>query len=386
MASLGKDVVGFATDPEDIAEPVTRRIERLLLEFHPDDRLHLGGSIHVQLPDHIREAVRDSVGVKGYTPSYGEEPLRRGIAASLQAEGIAAESRQILVTNGAMHALDVIFRALLRPGDEVLMPKPGFFIGGLVRMAGAHLVQFPSPLEDGFRPSWSAARALVTPRTKILYVNTPVNPTGYVFDDEDLHAAVELAREARLVLVSDESLSHFVYDGRRHTSPLTAADGSASSVLVRSFSKDYALPGMRVGYALLPDKLFEAVAAALEWSVLCVSRPSQAAALSALTGPQAWADAMVVSARARGHRLASALDALQSFECAAPAGGLNVFPRFDGDAESFANELVIRYGIPVAPGSAFGVPGHFRMQFGGVEEDLDRALSYIREAAPKAAV
>jgi len=380
VASLGQGSEGLTADPEEIAEPVTRRIERLLQEFHPEDRLHLGGSIHVDLPDHICEAVRDSVQVKGYTPSYGEEPLRRGIAASLQAEGIAAESKQVLITNGAMHALDVVLRALLRPGDEVLMPKPGFFIGGLVRMAGAHLVQFPSRIEDGFRPSWSAARALITPRTKILYVNTPVNPTGYVFDHEDLHAAVDLARDARLVLVSDESLSHFVYDGRRHISPLTVADESVASVLVRSFSKDYAMPGMRVGYALIPGNLFEIAAAALEWSVLCVSRPSQAAALSALTGPQAWADEMVINARARGHRLASALDALQSFECIAPAGGLNVFPRFHGDAETFANELVIRYGIPVAPGSAFGVPGHFRMQFGGVEEDLDRALSYIREA------
>src|SRR5579862_3353080 len=136
-------------------EPVTRQVERLLEEFHPGDRLHLGGSLHVKLPNHIRDAVTASMAVKGYTSSYGEAPLREAIATGLGREGIATGTDQILVTNGAMHALDLVFRAVLQPGDEVLMPAPGFFISGLVRMAGADLVQFPSPFEDGFRPLWS---------------------------------------------------------------------------------------------------------------------------------------------------------------------------------------------------------------------------------------
>jgi aspartate/methionine/tyrosine aminotransferase len=365
---------------EGADEPVTRRIERLLDEYHPDDRLHLGGSIHVELPPHVREAVSTSMRAKGYTPSYGEAALREAIATELGDEGIAASVDQILVTSGAMHALDLVFRAVLRPGDEVLMPAPGFFISGLVRMAGARLVQFPSPFENGFRPAWSAAREYVSRRTKILYVNTPVNPTGYVFDDEDVAAAIELAHDAGLILVSDESLSHFVYGGRHHVSPVIGGLNAVPSVVIRSFSKDYAMPGMRVGYACLPDSLFDSVAAGLEWSVLCVSRPSQAAALAAMTGSRRWVDRMVAEAASRARRLVRAFDALPLLQCPPPAGGLNVFPHYDGDAEALAHNLVVRYGVPVAPGSAFGVTGHFRLQFGGRGQDLDLAMDHIRDA------
>jgi aspartate/methionine/tyrosine aminotransferase len=371
---------GDTWSAEGVDEPVTRRVERLLDEHHPHDRLHLGGSIHVELPPHVREAVNTSMQAKGYTPSYGEPSLRQAVATALGGEGIAADTDQVLVTNGAMHALDLVFRTVLRPGDEVLMPMPGFFIGGLVRLAGGRLVQFPSPFEDGFRPAWSAARDLVTPRTKILYVNTPVNPTGYVFDDADIAAAIELAHDAGLILVSDESLSHFVYGGRHHVSPVIVGQSAVPSVLIRSFSKDYAMPGMRVGYAWMPESLFSRVAACLEWSVLCVSRPSQAAALAALTGPRRWVDRMVAEAASRARRLVRAFDALPLLQCTPPDGGLNVFPHYDGDAEALAHSLVVRYGVPIAPGSAFGVTGHFRMQFGGRGRDVDQAMDYIRDA------
>ena len=195
----------------------------------------------MDLPDHVREAIAAAVSVKGYTPSQGEPALREAIAASLAARGIRADAGQVLVTNGAMHALDLVFRSVLQPGDEVLMPAPGFFIGGLVRRAGGRLVHFPSPAADGFRPSWATAAGLVTPRTRILYVNTPVNPTGYVFDTRDIEAARNLAGEAGLLLVSDESLSHFVYGGRIHMSPAREGSGAIQDVLVGSFSKDYAM-------------------------------------------------------------------------------------------------------------------------------------------------
>jgi aspartate/methionine/tyrosine aminotransferase len=366
--------------PNGTDEPVTRQVERLLDEFHPDDRLHIGGSLHVDLPDHVKEAVTASMRAKGYTRSYGETPLREAIATALGGEGVATGTDQILVTNGAMHALDLVFRAVLRPGDEVLMPAPGFFINGLVSMAGADLVQFPSPFEDGFRPSWSSARDYITPRTRILYLNTPVNPTGYVFDDEDIAAAIELARDAELILVSDESLSHFVYGGHRHVSPVIAGQAAVPSVLIRSFSKDFAMPGMRVGYASIPESLFGRVAACLEWSVLCVSRASQAAALAAVTGPRGWVDRMVAEAALRARRIVRAFDAIPLLECVPPAGGLNIFPRYDGDAEALTHDLVVRYGVPLAPGSAFGATGHFRMQFGGRGQDLDRAVNCIRDA------
>ncbi len=360
-------------------QPMTRVVETLIERHHPDSRLRLSGSPLVPLPGHVREAVDAAATVPGYAPSGGEPALREAIAASLEARGVRASPGQVVVTCGAMHALDLVFRAVLRPGDEVLMPAPGFFVGGLARQVGARVVWFSSPASAGFRPSWAAADAAVTPRTKILYVNTPVNPTGYVYDETDIRAAADLAARSGLLLVSDESLSRFVYGGRGHLSP-AAAHPELPSVLVGSFSKDYAMPGMRAGYAVLPPELLGRVSALLEWSMLAVSRPAQAAALAAMTGPGDWLDAMVADAAKRGSWAARELAAIAGLSCIPPRGGLNLFPRFAGDAEALARDLIVRFGVPACPGPAFGCAGYFRLQFGGAWQDLQLALRYIKEA------
>jgi aspartate/methionine/tyrosine aminotransferase len=361
-------------------QPMTRVVETLIERHHPDSGLHLSGSPLVPLPDHVRAAVDAAATVPGYAPSGGEPALREAIAASLEARGVRVSPDQVVVTCGAMHALDLVFRSVLQPGDEVLMPAPGFFIGGLARQVGARVVWFPSPASARFRPSWAAAEAAVTPRARILYVNTPVNPTGYVYDETDARAAADLAARAGLLLVSDESLSRFVYGGRQHASP-AAGHPELRGVLVGSFSKDYAMPGMRVGYAVLPPELLGRVSALLEWSLLAVSRPAQAAAFAALTGPGDWLDAMAADAAKRGSRTARALDAIGGLSCVPPRGGLNLFPRFAGDAEGLASDLIVRFGVPVCPGPAFGSAGYFRLQFGGAWQDLQLALRYIKEAA-----
>jgi aspartate/methionine/tyrosine aminotransferase len=383
----GQSVAGDGTpwgagDPE---QPIIRVVDALLDKSHPRTRLHLSGSPTVGLPDHVREAALAASGVPGYAPSGGEPQLREAIAASLAARGITASPGQVLVTAGAMHALDLVFRSVLEPGDEVLAPAPSFFIGGLIRLAGGRLVRFPSPEAHSFRPSWAAAERLVTERTKILYVNTPVNPTGYVYDESDISAAAELAARHGLMLLSDESLSRFVYGGRQHVSP--AAPGEPDSVLVGSFSKDFAMPGMRVGYAVLlevPEDLAAGLSALLEWSVLSVSRPAQAAAFAAMTGPDDWLGQMAADAQERGSRLADELAAITGLSCVRPGGGLNVFPGFAGDAEKLASDLVMRFGVPVCPGSSFGTIGHFRLQFGGGWPDLRLAVRYVEEAVAAA--
>ena len=363
-------------------EPITRQVDKLLDRYHSASRLRLSGSPYIDLPSHVHDAVAEAASVKGYPPSPGLPKLREAIAAALEPRGVRADAGRVLVTNGAMHALDLVFRSVLHEGDEVLMPAPGFFIGGLVRRAGGRLMQFPSPASGGFRPSWESAAALVTPRTRILYVNTPVNPTGYVYDEHDIQAAKELADKAGLLLLSDESLSHFVYGGRAHLSPASNPSGEMGEVLVGSFSKDFAMPGMRVGYAVLPGGLVEQVAAMLEWSVLCANRLAQSAALAALTGPAEWIGAMVEAAGIRGRRVAAELDSADKLSCPAPGGGLNLFPRFTGDAERLAHDLVVRDGVPVCPGSAFGgPPGHFRIQFGGANRDVAMAIARVLVAA-----
>jgi len=362
-------------------QPIVGQVDALLERFHPDTRLQLSGSPHLRLPDHIRDAAAAAVFRPGFAPTRGEPALREAIARSLAGRGVRAETGQVLVTDGAMHALDLLFRSLLEPGDEVLMPAPGYFIGGLVRRAGGRLVRFPSPAADGFRPDWSAARERLSARTRILYVNTPVNPTGYVYDEEDLRAAADLADQAGLVLVSDESLANFVYGGRPHLSPARAVPGAPGRVLVGSFSKDYAMSGLRVGYAVIPGPLLGQVSAMLEWSVLAVSRPAQAAALAALTGPRDWVGRMAADGATLGAALAAEIAAIPGLTCVPPRGGLNLFPAFAGDAERLTYDLIVRFGVPVCPGSAFGGRGHFRLQFGQSGDDLRRAVRSIAAAA-----
>jgi aspartate/methionine/tyrosine aminotransferase len=374
------EIGSSATGPSGSDEPVARLVERLLQEFHPNDRVQIAGAPVVPLPEHVMEAALAAMKVPGYAPSSGEPVLRQAIQESLRREGIRVGAGRVLVTNGAMHALDIAFRSVLSPGDEVLMARPGFFIEGLVNRAGGVLRTFNSPEQEGFRPDWDHARASLTPRTRLLYINSPVNPTGYMFSESDIEAALSLAEEADLRIVSDESLAHFVFGGRRHQSPLAFDRGPARTVLIRSFSKDFAMPGWRVGYLVAPPDLISPLTSMLEWSVLSVNRAAQAAASAALTGPQEWIDEFLKRAEVSGDRLSSAMASLPELRCQAPDGGLNVFPGFAGDAQRFSRRLVVEFGVPACPGEAFGVPGHFRLQFGGREGALEVAIDRIKAA------
>jgi aspartate/methionine/tyrosine aminotransferase len=360
-------------------EPIARVVEQLLEQHHPSDRVGLSGSPKARMPLHVREAIVVAAELRGYAPSAGENRFRLAIQTQLRQEGIACDLSNILVTNGAMHALDLCFRSLLSAGDEVLMHRPGFFIGGLVARAGGELRTFDSPASQGFRPDWDQARASLSPRTKVLYVNSPVNPTGYVFTEEDINEALALAEQADLWIVSDESLSRFTYAGRRHLSPTQRSRGISRTFLVRSFSKDYAMPGWRMGYVVSPAAWTRRLTAMLEWTVLSVSRVPQAAALAALTGPRQWTDSMPDEYGRRGDRLSDALNELPGLSCIPPQGGLNVFPSFERDADLLARQLVVRSGVPACPGIAFGVPGHFRLQFGGEEDAVDIAIKRIAD-------
>jgi len=378
MAS-SSDVQRLDIDEDDV---ISRSIERLLDTRGRGgvERVALGGSPRAPLPDHVIEAARGAAAREGYAPSTGEPELREAIAAQLESEGIDAKPERILVTNGAMQALDISFRALLLNGDGVLIPQPGFFIGGQVRQAGGRLVSLPSPETDRFRPDWGAADRVVDEGTRVLYVNTPVNPTGYVFRRSDVEAAIDLAERHDLAIVSDESYSRFVYGGLEHLSPASYAEARERTILIRSFSKDFAMPGWRLGYALLPSKSANSVMRAFEWACLCVNRTSQAAGLAALTGPKGWTNAFVREAEVRARWVSEALDTIPGIRCTAPEGGLNALLGFDGDTARLVSRLVLQQGVPVHPGEAFGAPAYFRIQFGADDATLRVAINRVRES------
>jgi aspartate/methionine/tyrosine aminotransferase len=299
--------------------------------------------------------------------------LREAIAERLTDERITSDSDQVLITNGAMQALDVCFRTLLRSGGEVLCAEPRFFIDGLVERAGGVLVGFPSAEDDGFRPDWGTAEQRVTPGTKVLFLNSPTNPTGYVYDSEDVAAATRLAAAHDLWIVSDESYSHFVYRGRRHESIGATQMASDRTIVVRSFSKDYAMPGWRIGYLSAPRRIVTELQETLEWSCLAVSRVGQHAALAALRGPRDWIDVFVNDGARQSAEFASMLDAIPGLRCAVPAGGLNVLVGVGSSADVFVRSLVLDAGVPAHGGEAFGAPGFFRLQCGATDGALEEA-------------
>lgn len=384
---LRDEVAAAAFDPDTIAAGgvITRRIDRMLRASAHPDPVKLGGSPAAELPPHVLDAVRATPARSSYADSQGGERLREAIVADLEPEGIAMSADRVLVTNGAMHALDVCFHSLLAPGDGVVTHRPGYFIEGLVRRAGGVLQGFPSPESDGFRPDWDAAARAITPRSRVLFVNSPVNPTGYVFTDEDLERAWRLAEEHDLWIVSDESYSHFLYGGRAHRSVVELDTEGRRAILVRSFSKDHAMPGWRLGYAALPSTLVDAAAATLEWSCLCVNQTAQDAGLAALTGPQGWIDAFARRSEALGAITAAGVNAIPELRCLAPQGGLNVLVGYDGDVRALISTAVLRFGLGIQPGTAFGAsPASFRMQFGGtgdaVQAGLQRLAAVVADA------
>lgn len=360
-------------------EVVSRRIERLLEKRGDVERIALGGSPNVPLPAHVVEAAAAAAGREGYAPSAGEPELREAIAATLSPEGIATDPDSVLVTNGAMQALEISFRVLLEAGESVLIAQPGFFIGGQVRQAGGRLIGFPSPERDAFRPDWEAAEHAVDRGTRVLFLNTPVNPTGYVFRAEDIEAALELAERHDLTIVSDESYSRFVYGGLSHLSVASYPEARERTILIRSFSKDYAMAGWRLGYAVLPPRLVDAVIRSFEWSCLCVSRIVQATGLAALTGPGSWMEGFVRDGERRAGLVADGLNRIPGIRCTQPEGGLNALVGFDGDASALVSQLVFERNVPVHPGEAFGAPGYLRFQFGADEATLRAAIDRVEQ-------
>jgi aspartate/methionine/tyrosine aminotransferase len=375
----------FDSDAIAAGGVITRRIDRMLRASAHPDPVRLGGTPAVDLPAHVLDAVRATPARSSYADSQGNESLRHAIVADVAADGIAMSAERVLVTNGAMHALDVCFHSLLAPGDGVLTHRPGYFIDGLVQRTGGVLQGFPSPQDDGFRPDWDAAERAVTPQTRVLFVNSPVNPTGYVFTDDDVQRAWQLAEEHDLWIVSDESYSHFLYGGRRHRSVVELDADGHRAILVRSFSKDHAMAGWRLGYAALPARAVDAAAATLEWSCLCVNQIAQDAGVAALTGPQDWIETFACASEQRGAATAAGVNAIPGLRCTPPQGGLNVLVGYDGDIGALVSTAVLRFGLGIQPGAAFGASGGFRFQFGGtaeaVESGLERLAAVVADAA-----
>lgn len=336
-------------------------------------------------PDHVAEAMTDAItrGDTGYTPNAGIPRLREACATKLAAvNGVRRDPAQVLVTAGSMEAIILALLGLAEPGDQVLVPDPGWPNYEMAaRIAHLEPVRYRLDRGDGYRPDWDRVEAQLTPRTRILVINSPSNPLGVTLDRDDHHRLLELAERAGLWVVSDECYDQILYEGDP-ISPAAHPAGADRVVSVHSFSKTYAMTGLRVGYLSAPPKATEVLTKMQEAVVACVNGPAQWGAVAALEGPQDFVTERLETYRSRRDRALSVTADL-GLAAVTPRGAFYLWlPDIVADSTAFATELVTRHGVAVAPGRTFGPSGEgaLRVALATAAADIEEGLRRIADA------
>lgn len=359
------------------------------LEAAGRDVVHLEiGEPDGATPPHVIEAGVRALhdGHTRYVDPAGLPALRAAIAASLAWRGVRAPAESVVVVPGAKPMLFYALLAVLEPGDEVLVPDPGFPIyASVVRFAGG------VPVGYGLDANLAA---LVTPRTRALVVNLPGNPTGGVATPAALRALAELALRHDLTVISDEVYGRLRYDG--HVDSIAALPGMLErTVIVDSFSKSYAMTGWRLGFGVVPAPLVERVTMLVVNGTSCTPPFVQLAGLAALTGPQESVATAVARLERRRDWLVDGLNGLPGIRCPRPDGAFYAFPdvrKIEERARLSTAQLAARllevHGVAVLPGTGFGPggAGHLRLSFAVSPAVLDLALERIRECISDLAV
>ncbi len=335
-----------------------------------------------------------------YTDPRGTMELRRTIAAKLATDnGIVADPEsEIVVTIGAKQALFITLLALVDPGDEVLLEDPGYLgFEPLVRLAGATPVPVPLHPEDGFRCAIGSLRSRITPRTRILLLCTPHNPTGRVLRREELEAIGALAREFNLVVIMDEAYEHFVFDGIRHVSLASLPGMKERTVTVQTMSKVYNMAGWRIGWLVAPAAIAQKLLAIHTHAVTCPASMAQAGAEAAIRARVGEGDrpfaSIVEKYSAQRDAMVDGLRSIPGISCVRSEGGYFVFPdlkAFGLTSVDMSTYLLDTAHVAATPGSVFGVAGEGHLRFviksdvgvirRGVERMVD-ALSRLRKPA-----
>jgi len=385
-------VIPFAENAPDFVAAHVKAIPRSgIRDFFEivqtmDDVISLGiGEPDFVTPWRIREAAIYSLekGRTGYTSNLGLLRLRKEIANYVQRNyGVAYDGpTEVLVTVGVSEALDTALRAVLNPGDEVLYHEP-CYVSYAPSIALAHgvAVAVETRAEHGFRLRAQDIAAQLTPRSKVLMLNFPCNPTGATLDRAELEKIAALARDHNLLVLTDEIYSELSYEGG-HVSIASLPGMRERTIFLHGFSKAFAMTGFRIGYACAPRELTEAMMKIHQYSMLCAPITSQEAALEALLNGHDDMLAMREQYRARRNFLVNSFNAL-GLPCRKPEGAFYLFPsiRETGlSAHEFAVRLLQEERVAVVPGTAFGPSGdgHVRCSYATAMDQLEIAVERI---------
>ncbi len=311
--------------------------------------LAVGGHPAVDMPLHVVEAATRAAERAPYAPTRGLAALREAIASE---HGVDPE-RNVIVTLGGMQGLYIAARAF---GQRAVSHAPSFFFPQMIDVAGG---------QCAVAYDWDEYAAAVGPETTLAIVNTPVNPTGYVFRESDLDAIAASLRDRDCLLLSDEAYVGLLYDGLEHLSPASHPELRERTLVLRSFSKTLGMAAWRVGYAVGPEWAIDAMARELQWQALAVDGVAQSAALAALTGPRGWIDDAIGELAAMRPRAIEAANTV-GLRCELPEGCAFIWAAIDGDEEETSDTLARDHGIPALPGRHFHArTPHLRIPFGG---------------------
>lgn len=319
-----------------------------------------------------------------YNPPAGIPILRAAIADDAgHRRNLDFAPEQVVVSPGAKPNLFFPVLALVEPGDEVIYPDPGFpTYVAMIRVAGGKPVPVPLDERRGFSFNMQAFENLVGPKTKLIILNSPGNPTGGVISEPDLERISDAAKEHDCWVMSDEIYSRLHYLDGELPSILTMPGMIDRTILVDGFSKTYAMTGWRLGYGIMPRDLAQRVALLLTHSIGCSTHFTQYAGLEALRGSQEEVDAMVAVYRARRDLLVEGLNSIPGVQCAEPQGAFYAFPNvssFDISCETLADRILDKAGVALLPGTSFGANGQgfLRISYANSLENIREALNRL---------
>ncbi|HWY26865.1 MAG TPA: pyridoxal phosphate-dependent aminotransferase [Candidatus Angelobacter sp.] len=347
-------------------------------------------------PDHIKRAAIKALDENRtkYTPAPGTAALRQAICEWHAAQlGSSFQPAECIASVGGKHAIFNALCSLINSGDEVIIPSPYWTsYPDMVKYAGGTPVIVHMPAEDEFRLRASQVEKAITPRTRMVIVNSPSNPTGAVIPPDEFAAIMDVARRHGIWLMADECYSHFTYGDARPFSIASLPGAKDQLIIAGSLSKTFAMTGWRLGYALAPKALVGAMTKLQSQSTSNPNSITQYAAVEALRGPMDSVGVMLAEYARRRERILAGVRTIPGITCTAPQGAFYIFPNVSAhlhagmpDTAATARQLLEREHVAVVPGEAFGAPGYMRISYAAsmerIEEGLRRFARFFGRAA-----
>ena len=345
-------------------------------------------------PDHIKKAANRAIvdNVTRYTPASGTIELKQAICRRMREDcGVDYAPSQVVVTGGAKHCVYLALRALVDPGDEVILPAP-YWVSylELIKMVGGKPVIITAGEKAGFKMAAEQLATAITPNTKALILNNPNNPTGMVYSREELEAIAQVCVEKDIYAISDEVYYGLMYDGAQFTSVAALGDEiKEHTVLINGVSKSYAMTGWRIGYLLANEKIAKVISNFVSHSTGSPCSVSQAAAVAALAGPQDCVEEMRKAFEERRDYIVERINQIDGVSCIRPEGAFYVMMNIERlIGKTIHSELIrtdhdfcaafLKHGlVATVPGSGFGAPNFVRWAYAASMDDIKKGLDRL---------